>query len=211
VTQAYRVQNGETLDKIAAKFGMEAEGLRAVNGIGAKARIPVGRTRLVPTQGPSEAAAVTLSNAVFTTVPQGRTFYYRVQRGDSLPSIAARYGVSAADLRRWNGLVQNSVQVGKTLRINPDGSIPTDNPFYSTATGNHRAIWALGLRNPFTFAINPNSGRMFINDVGAGAWEEVNDGRAGAEGLWEGLEVYPVRGPEKCHEGVLHACRDGQD
>jgi membrane-bound lytic murein transglycosylase D len=118
--QAYRVQNGETLDKIAAKFGMEAEGLRAVNGIGAKARIPVGHTLLVPTQGPSEAAAVTLSNAVFTTVPQGRTFYYRVQRGDSLPSIAARYGVSAADIRRWNGLVQNSVQIGKTLRITSD-------------------------------------------------------------------------------------------
>jgi LysM repeat protein len=118
--QAYRVQNGETLDKIAAKFGMEAEGLRAVNGIGAKARIPVGHTLLVPTQGPSEAAAVTLSNAVFTTVPQGRTFYYRVQRGDSLPSIAARYGVTAADVRRWNGLVQNSVPIGKTLRITSD-------------------------------------------------------------------------------------------
>ena len=118
--QAYRVQNGETLDKIATKFGMEAEGLRAVNGIGAKARIPVGHTLLVPTQGPSEAAAVTLSNAVFTTVPQGRTFYYRVQRGDSLPSIAARYGVTAGDLRRWNGLVQSSVQVGKTLRITSD-------------------------------------------------------------------------------------------
>ena len=118
--QAYRVQNGETLDKIAAKFGMEAEGLRAVNGIGAKARIPVGHTMLVPTQGPSEAAAVTLSNAVFTTVPQGRTFYYRVQRGDSLPSIAARYGVSAADIKRWNGLVQTSVETGRTLRITSD-------------------------------------------------------------------------------------------
>jgi len=118
--QAYRVQNGETLDKIAAKFGMEAEGLRAVNGIGAKARIPVGHTMLVPTQGPSEAAAVTLSNAVFTTVPQGRTFYYRVQRGDTLPSIAARYGVTAADIRRWNDLVQNQVAIGKTLRITSD-------------------------------------------------------------------------------------------
>src|SRR6185436_15176143 len=115
--QAYRVQNGETLDKIAAKFGMEVEGLRAVNGIGAKARVPVGHTLLVPTQGPSEAAAVTLSNAVFTTVPQGRTFYYRVQRGDTLPSIAARYGVTAADIRRWNDLVLNQVAIGKTLRI----------------------------------------------------------------------------------------------
>ncbi|PYM04787.1 MAG: hypothetical protein DMF13_00565 [Verrucomicrobia bacterium] len=35
--------------------------------------------------------------------------------------------------------------LGKMLRINSDGSIPTDNPFYNTATGSNRAIWALGL------------------------------------------------------------------
>ena len=38
---------------------------------------------------------------------------------------------------------------GKLLRINADGSIPTDNPFYTQTTGNNRAIWALGLRNPY--------------------------------------------------------------
>src|SRR5688500_12304377 len=45
--------------------------------------------------------------------------------------------------------------LGKMLRINKDGTIPTDNPFYTSATGRNRAIWALGLRNPFTFAFNP--------------------------------------------------------
>jgi glucose/arabinose dehydrogenase len=44
---------------------------------------------------------------------------------------------------------------GKILRINKDGTIPTDNPFYSQAGGRNRAIWSLGLRNPFTFAFNP--------------------------------------------------------
>ena len=39
---------------------------------------------------------------------------------------------------------------GKLLRINPDGSIPADNPFVQTARGKYRTIWALGLRNPFT-------------------------------------------------------------
>jgi membrane-bound lytic murein transglycosylase D len=118
--QAYRVQNGETMDKIAAKFGLEVEALRAVNGIGSKARVPVGHTLLVPTQGPTNAAAETLSKAVFTTVPQGRTFYYRVQRGDTLTSIAGRYAVTTADIRRWNGLEQNSVATGRTLRITSD-------------------------------------------------------------------------------------------
>lgn len=44
----------------------------------------------------------------------------------------------------------------------------------------NRAIWALGLRNPFTFTFQPGSGRMFINDVGQNTYEEINDGIAGS-------------------------------
>jgi len=79
-------------------------------------------------------------------------------------------------------------RLGKMLRINPDGSIPEDNPFYTTASGANRAIWALGLRNPFTFAVQPGTGRIFINDVGQSAWEEVNEGRAGANYGWPTTE-----------------------
>jgi glucose/arabinose dehydrogenase len=78
--------------------------------------------------------------------------------------------------------------LGKMLRINSDGSIPTDNPFYDTATGNNRAIWALGLRNPFTFGVHPLSGRIFINDVGGSQFEEINDGIAGANYGWPATE-----------------------
>lgn len=89
--------------------------------------------------------------------------------------------------------------LGKILRINADGSIPTDNPFYSQATGNNRAIWVLGLRNPFTFAFQPLSGRMFINDVGQNTYEEINDGIAGSNYGWpdsEGPTTNPnFRGP----------------
>ena len=78
--------------------------------------------------------------------------------------------------------------LGKILRINPDGSIPTDNPFYSRTTGNNRAIWALGLRNPFTFAFQPGTGRMFIDDVGENTWEEIDDGIAGSNYGWPATE-----------------------
>ena len=67
------------------------------------------------------------------------------------------------------------------LRLNKDGTIPTDNPFYGSLTGNDRMIWAYGLRNPFTFNFQPGTGRMFINDVGQSAWEEINDGIAGIQ------------------------------
>lgn len=81
-----------------------------------------------------------------------------------------------------------SNRLGKVLRINSDGSIPTDNPFFNTATGANRSIWALGLRNPFTFAFQPGTGRMFINDVGQNTWEEINDGIAGSNYGWPTTE-----------------------
>ena len=83
-----------------------------------------------------------------------------------------------------------SNRLGKILRINPDGSIPSDNPFYTRATGANRAIWALGLRNPFTFAFEPLGGGLFINDVGQSAWEEIDVGVAGANYGWPVTEGY---------------------
>jgi glucose/arabinose dehydrogenase len=77
---------------------------------------------------------------------------------------------------------------GKILRVNPDPSnlIPTDNPFYNDGgvVGLNKAIWAYGLRNPFTFAVQPGTGKLFINDVGQGDHEEVNEGVAGANYGW---------------------------
>jgi hypothetical protein len=81
-------------------------------------------------------------------------------------------------------------RLGKVLRINSDGSIPSDNPFFNTATGVNRSIWALGLRNPFTFAFQPGTGRLFINDVGQNAWEEINDGIAGSNYGWSTCEGF---------------------
>jgi glucose/arabinose dehydrogenase len=78
--------------------------------------------------------------------------------------------------------------LGKVLRLNSDGTIPTNNPFYATASGRNRAIWALGLRNPFTFAFSPSGSSMFINDVGQGTFEEINDGAAGANYGWPETE-----------------------
>ena len=78
--------------------------------------------------------------------------------------------------------------LGKILRIDGSGSIPSDNPFYNTASGVNRAIWALGLRNPFTFGIQPGTGRMFINDVGQNTWEEIDEGLPGVNYGWPNCE-----------------------
>jgi len=63
------------------------------------------------------------------------------------------------DMRRPNG---------KILRINPDGSIPADNPFPGSP------IYALGFRNPFGLAIQPETGQVFATDNGGGSNDELN-------------------------------------
>ena len=77
---------------------------------------------------------------------------------------------------------------GKILRLNPDGSIPTDNPFYNTATGKYRAIYTYGMRNPFTLGIQRTTGKIFANDVGDGTWEEVDTIVSGKNYGWDGCE-----------------------
>lgn len=83
-----------------------------------------------------------------------------------------------------------ATRLGKMLRITSTGGIPTNNPFFNTATGDNRSIWALGLRNPFTFSFQSGSGRMFINDVGQNIWEEINDGIAGSNYGWPTCEGF---------------------
>ena len=73
-----------------------------------------------------------------------------------------------------------TTRLGKVLRITSTGGIPTDNPFFNQATGDNRSIWALGVRNPFTFSFQESTQRMFINDVGENTGEEINDGIAGS-------------------------------
>ena len=102
--------------------------------------------------------------------------------------VAVGENATASNAQTFNN------RLGKMLRINSDGTIPTDNPFFNTAVGVNRSIWALGLRNPFTFAFQPGTGRMFINDVGESAWEEINDGIAGSNYGWpnsEGMTAIP--------------------
>jgi membrane-bound lytic murein transglycosylase D len=118
--QAYRLKPGETLPQVAVKYSMSIETLRAVNGIGTRSQVPVGQMLLVPAQRSSAEAAQSLSQAVFTTVPAGRTFYYTAKRGDTLQRIAVRYGVSMQELKTWNGLAKDTVAAGQRIRVTSD-------------------------------------------------------------------------------------------
>jgi glucose/arabinose dehydrogenase/chitodextrinase len=80
---------------------------------------------------------------------------------------------------------------GKLHRINMDGSVPTDNPFYDGAGPNWDSIWAYGLRNPFRGYYDAPTHRLFIGDVGGNVGtsnEEINIGARGVNYGWPDFE-----------------------
>jgi glucose/arabinose dehydrogenase len=89
---------------------------------------------------------------------------------------------------------------GKVLRINSDGTIPSDNPFYGGATPADDAIWALGLRQPYSLdVLSGTSPRMFVNDVGEDTWEEIDEVASRANYGWpthEGPATSPDPNPD---------------
>ncbi|MBK9015706.1 MAG: PQQ-dependent sugar dehydrogenase [Saprospiraceae bacterium] len=97
------------------------------------------------------------------------------------------YVATGDGFNKDNAKSKNST-LGKILRINKDGSIPTDNPFYGETTGNNRAIWAMGFRNPFAMSVDQVTGRIFATDVGSDQFEEVNEIEKGKNYGWPDVE-----------------------
>ena len=103
--------------------------------------------------------------------------------------------------------------VGKILRIDRNGNAPASNPFVGAGSvpcnklgrarpgQSCREIFSLGLRNPFRIAVDPNASgtKVFINDVGQGAREEIDFARAGADFGWNLREG-------SCNTGSNNAC-----
>ncbi len=97
-----------------------------------------------------------------------------------------------------------NVLLGKILRITRDGGVPPDNPFVGSGTVSCalsgrtepgqicQEIFATGVRNPWRLAFDPNAPgtRFFINDVGQDTWEEINEGRSGADYGWNVREGF---------------------
>jgi glucose/arabinose dehydrogenase len=89
--------------------------------------------------------------------------------------------------------------LGSILRIDVSGlsapgdyEIPADNPFVGTE-GARQEIWAFGLRNPWRFSFDSETGLLWTGDVGQGSWEEIDIIAKGGNYGWnimEGLHCY---------------------
>ncbi|TVR58556.1 MAG: LysM peptidoglycan-binding domain-containing protein, partial [Gemmatimonadales bacterium] len=124
---AHRVARGESLWTIARRYGVTEADLRRANGISGS-RILVGQELTIPIGGSAAPAS------------------HRVARGESLWTIARRYGVTEADLRRANGISGSRILVGQQLTIPAGGS--TGPAVHRVAQG--ESLWTIARRHGTT-------------------------------------------------------------
>jgi glucose/arabinose dehydrogenase len=73
---------------------------------------------------------------------------------------------------------------GKVLRVNPDGSAPTDNPFFSNADANAKKVFSLGHRNSYGFSFHSHTGHLWETENGPQDSDEINRVVAGGNYGW---------------------------
>lgn len=137
----------------------------------------------------------------------GKDGYLYVTIGDGGCDYASGGGCGGSN----DASRDQNILLGKLLRITSTGGIPPSNPFQgadsgrcngngSTTAAKCQETFAWGFRNPFRFAVDPNSAstRIFVNDVGQGEWEEIDAAQSGGDFGWncrEGAHVNNTSGP----------------
>jgi glucose/arabinose dehydrogenase len=84
--------------------------------------------------------------------------------------VPAGVGIESAD---WPQPQQLDSKMGKVLRINPDGTVPRDNPFVGRADA-HPEIYALGLREDQGLDVDPRTGKIWASSNGPKGGDEIN-------------------------------------
>jgi glucose/arabinose dehydrogenase len=119
-------------------------------------------------------------------------------------TVPAGVGIKSAD---WPQPQQFDSDMGKVLRINPDGSIPKDNPFVHRA-GAKPEIYALGFRDVQGVAIQPRTGRLWLSEHGPRGGDEINAVDKGRNygfpviGFGRDYTGKPINGDKTAQEGM---------
>ncbi|MBR5458940.1 MAG: LysM peptidoglycan-binding domain-containing protein [Burkholderiaceae bacterium] len=114
----YTLKPGDTLLKVANRFGMTVPDLRAANKIPAGRNVKIGSTLLVKQDGSEDIShSDAKSKMELVPLPSKRQIIYHVRKGDTISTVAKHFGVKIADIRRINRLKGNAIRVGQRLKL----------------------------------------------------------------------------------------------
>jgi membrane-bound lytic murein transglycosylase D len=145
------VRKGETLSSMASRYRVTTKALMAANRIGS-ARIFVGQRIRIPAKGvtggskPSSVTRGVIAEARIAPVPTFRT--YSVRSGDTVGTIAGRFGISVAQLKAINHLRSNRLVVGQALKISVKSQVSagkgTASQYHNVKRGD--TLWSIAKR-----------------------------------------------------------------
>lgn len=130
----HTVKKGETLSTIAGRYDLSLAEVQSANRISNPNRIYPGMNLVIPRPGTTAPEALTASvggsskpaassasasrSSTSGSSSKAPTLSHTVRKGETLSTIASRYGVKASDLQRWNGISNaNHVVVGQRLKV----------------------------------------------------------------------------------------------
>jgi membrane-bound lytic murein transglycosylase D len=133
----YKVKSGDYLGKIAGKYRVSVAQIKKWNNLKSNdirvgQRLTIYRGGVVPSSSSSSSAKTTTSSS---STGSGNKITYTVKSGDVLGRIAEKHGVTLANLKSWNGLTSNNIQIGQKLVIYTKGSAPASTGSSQTAKG----------------------------------------------------------------------------
>ena len=122
----YKVKSGDYLGRIASRYRCSVAQIKRWNGLKSN-NLRVGQ-KLVIYRGGSGAAAAKIqqtqqaSTQTLQSAAPANTTTYTVKKGDTLGKIAERYGCSVAQIKQWNKLTSNNIQIGQKLKVKAPSS-----------------------------------------------------------------------------------------
>ena len=115
----HHVRRGETVSSVAKRYRVSTSALRAANGLGKKSRLTAGQVLVVP-RGSVDVAGLADDEP---ETAGGPSRAHRVRSGETLGTIAKRYGVSVGSLQRWNRMGHSTKLIaGQRLKVSAPGT-----------------------------------------------------------------------------------------
>lgn len=126
----HKVVKGETLSAIAAKYGTNVGDVMRYNGMNASSKLSIGQTIKIPPSASKNKAASPKPVQVDTrsTQAQSGSREHVVQKSETLYSISKKYNVTVAQIKSWNNLPGDNVQLGQKLWVSDPANSPTQTP-----------------------------------------------------------------------------------
>lgn len=109
----HRIKRGENLNSIAAKYGVTITDLKEWNNLRSN-KILLGSRLKISSDKNSNYYT---SNDKASTHKKSNLYKYKVKTGDTIGELAEKFGVTASQIRKWNGLSSNKLYAGRNLKI----------------------------------------------------------------------------------------------